>query len=197
MAQVSEKVQKFLVRMGNVWPKKLDDQNIDVWLSEWEGALRQFDGWVIDAAATRIVHDRTQSGFPFPAEVRKVCFQVLADDRASKPTLETEKKPANPYKLADDLMRCELGRRAAREGWALTLRDWIAEKHRLPDEGEVRRLIKVRDEFIVKLKECLRGEGGLFGAGLADLGKKMVKREHEIAQRVLGEQAGEWYAGKF
>jgi hypothetical protein len=197
MAQPSEKVQKFLVRIGNVWPKRLEDDNIDTWIDEWEGALKQFDKWVIEAAATRIVHDRTQAGFPFPAEVRKVCFQVLADDRKSKPELQTEQKPRDPYALAEQLMRCELGKRAAREGWALTLRDFIAEKHRLPEEGEVRRLIQIRNEFIVKLKECLSGNGGIMGAGLADLGKKMVKREHEIARKVLGEQAGEWYAGKF
>jgi hypothetical protein len=195
---MSEKVEKFLARMGNIWgiPRRIDDEALGDFLADWEGALKQFDAWVIDAAATRIVHDRSSDRFPLPAEVRKICFQIVAEDRASKPTLQTETKHANPYKLADELMAGALGKRAAREGWALTLRDFIAEKHRLPEEGEVRRLIRVRDEFVGKLNECIAGKGGNFGGGLTTLGRSMAKREHEIASRLLGTEAPRWYVGK-
>lgn len=194
---MSEKVEKVLSRLGNIWPKRLDDDGVTDFLADWESALKPFEGWVIDAAATRLIQSRTKTVFPFPREMIDACNEVLADDRRSKPTLSPQGNGhGDPFKLADDLMRGELGRRAAREGWALRLRDFIADNHRLPDEGEARRLIKHRDEFVVKLRECIRGDGGLFGAGLADLGRKMVKREHDIAQRILGDQAGEWYVGK-
>jgi hypothetical protein len=195
---MSDKVNKFLTTVGSVWGKRHEGEEAQrEWFKSWLFALEKYDAWVLEAAARRIVDERKDDYFPKPAEVHQVCRAIIAEDKNTKPTLTAPTGPANPFKLADELMRCELGRRAAREGWALTLRDFIAEKHRLPDEGEARRLIRIRDEFIVKLGECLRGEGGLFGAGLADLGKKMVKRELEIARRVLGEQAGEWYAGKF
>lgn len=197
MAQISEKVQKFLVRIGNVWPKRLEDENVDAWVLEWENALKQFDGWVIEAAATRIIHDRTQAGFPFPAEVRRICYQVVADDRKSQPRLDAEKTQRDPYKLANELIHQEIGKRAAREGWALTLRDFIAREGRLPGDSEVRGLLSKRDKFLMNLRDCQNGRGGLIGGDLAKLGRSMARREYEIAQRVLGEQAADWYAGKF
>lgn len=193
---MSEKVEKVLSRLGNIWPKRLDDEGVAEWLADWESALKKFEGWVIDAAATRLIQSRTKTGFPVPREMIDACNEVLADDRRGKPTLQTENKPANPYKLADELMTGSLGKRAAREGWALTLRDFIAEKHRLPEEGEIRRLIRVRDEFVGKLRECVSGKGGEFGGGLTTLGRSMAKREHEIAARLLGAEAPQWYVGK-
>jgi hypothetical protein len=195
MAQISEKVQKFLVRIGNVWPKRLEDENVDAWVIEWENALKQFDAWVIEAAATRIIHDRTQAGFPFPAEVRRVCYQVIADDKSAKPQLNVTPNKGNPYKLASELIQCELGRRAAREGWVLTLRDFVVRQGRLPQgDAEIKRLIQIRDKFQQDLIDCIDGNGGMFGGPLAKLGQSMARREYEIAQRVLGSDAEDWYA---
>jgi hypothetical protein len=195
MVQVSEKTQKFLVRIGNVWPKRLEDENVDAWVTEWENALKQFEAWVIEAAATRIIHDRTQAGFPFPAEVRRVCYQVLADDKSSKPTLDVAPDKGNPYKLASELIKCELGRRAAREGWVLTLRDFVVRNGRLPQgDIEIKKLIKIRDQFQQNLIDCIDGNGGLLGGPLAKLGRSMAKKEYDLAQRVLGADAEDWYA---
>ena len=193
---MSEKVQKILTRLGNIWPKRIDDETLGEWLTDWESALKQFDPWVIDAAATRIVHDRTSDRFPLPADVRRVCFQVLAEDRASKPTFNATQPSRDPYALAAELIQSDLGRRAAREGWVLTLRDFIAREGRLPGESEIRKLIGIRDKFLVNLRDCIGGNGGLFGGPLSKLGRSMARREHEIAQRVLGPDAGDWYAGK-
>lgn len=193
---MSEKVEKVLARLGNIWPKRLDDDGVSDFLNDWESSLSKFEGWVIDAAATRLIQSRTKTTFPFPREMIDACNEVLADDRRGKPELLAKSAPVDPYKLADDLMRGELGKRAALEGWALTLRDFIADNHRLPEEGEVRRLIATRDKFLNNLRDCIAGRGGMFGGGLATLGRSMVKREHEIAARLLGADAPQWYVGK-
>ena len=183
---MSDKVEKLLTRLGNIWPKRIDDDNLTEWLADWESALGQFDGWVLEAAATRIVHDRTQAGLPFPAEVRKVCYQVLADDKRGKPSLEFKKAPSDTYKLADELIMGPAGKRAAQEGWALTLRDFIALNGRLPDLGEIRKLITTKDKFIRNLGECHAGRGGEFGKALTVLGDSMARREKTIADRIMG-----------
>lgn len=195
---MSEKVNKFLTVVGSVWGKRHESEEAGLeWFKSWIFALDKYDAWVLEAAARRIVDERKDDYFPKPAEVHQVCRAILAEDRHHKPALTTNQSISNPYKFADDLMRCDIGKRAAREGWALTLRDFIAEKHRLPDDREIRRLIQIRDEFVTKLTECKTGRGGLFGVPLAKLGQSMVNREHDIAKRILGTEAGEWYAGKF
>jgi hypothetical protein len=194
---MSEKVNKFLTVVGSVWGKRHESEEASLeWFKNWIFALDRYDAWVLDAAARRIVDERKDDYFPKPAEVHQVCRAILAEDRISKPQLTVQQGPADPFKFAYELMRCELGKRAAREGWALTLRDFIVKEKRLPDGREIDRLIKIRNEFIVKLRECMTGQGGLFGAPLAKLGQSMVKREHEIAKRLLGPDAGEFYAGK-
>ena len=194
---MSDKVQKLLTRLGNIWPKRIDEETLGEWLADWESALKQFDGWVIDAAATRIVHDRTSDKFPLPADVRRVCFQVVADDKQKQPRMDESEQFKDPYKLAADLIRCTMGQRAAREGWCLTLRDFIASNERLPEsEREVSKLIASRDTFLNNVIDCMEGRGGIAGKSLAKLGQTMCKREYEIAQRILGPNAADWYLGK-
>jgi len=193
---MSEKVQKILTRLGNIWPKRIDDETLGEWLADWESALKQFEPWLIDAATTRIVHDRTSDRFPLPADVRRVCFQVLADDRQSKPGPEISKMQRDPYGFANEFIYCELGKRAAQEGWVLSLRDFVVKEGRLPTESEIRKLISIRDKFLQDLIDCIDGRGGIMGGPLSKLGRSMAKREYEIAQRVIGPDVSDWYAGQ-
>jgi len=194
---MSDKVHKLLTRLGNIWPKRIDEETLGEWLADWESALKQFDGWVIDAAATRIVHDRTSDKFPLPADVRRVCFQVVADDKQKQPRMDEPAHVQDPYKLASELIQCSMGKRAAREGWALTLRDFVVSNGRLPDsEREISKMIATRDTFLNNVRDCMEGRGGAVGGSLSKLGLSMVKREYEIAQRILGPDAADWYLGK-
>jgi hypothetical protein len=195
---MSEKVNKFLTVVGSMWGKRHESEESGLeWFKSWIFALDQYDAWVLDAAARRIVDERKDEYFPKPYEVHQVCRIILAEDRQKKPTLsQTKDHNSNPYKLAHELIQCALGRRAAREGWALTLRDFIAKEGRLPADGEIKKLITIRDKFQEDLIACIDGNGGLFGAPLAKLGRSMAKREYEIAQKVLGPTAEDWYAGR-
>jgi len=196
---MSEKVNKFLTIVGSVWGKRHDSEEASLeWFKSWIFALDKYEPWVLDAAARRIVDERKDDYFPKPAEVHQVCRTILVEDKQQKPTLSvTADQIPNPYKLASELIQCELGRRAAREGWVLTLRDFVARNGRLPQgDIEIKKLIKIRDQFQQNLIDCIDGNGGLLGGPLAKLGRSMAKKEYDLAQRVLGADAEDWYAAR-
>lgn len=192
-------VQKMLDELGLHFPKRLDDPDgEEAWVASWIRAFKNYQTWVLEAATVRIIEGRTERSHPIIADVKKVCHEIIREDAESKPRLQTpEPGVSDAYKLANDLIKGELGRRAAREGWVLTLRDFIVRERRLPEGRiEIERIINIRDKFLNNLIDCMEGRGGFFGGDLVKLGKSMAKREHQIAARVLGDQAPEWYVGK-
>jgi hypothetical protein len=193
---MSEKVNKFLTTVGSVWGKRHDSEEAGLeWFKNWIFSLDRYEPWVLDAAARRIVDERRDDYFPKPAEVHQVCRQILAEDKHAKPTLSITPDVAHPYKLASELIQCELGRKAAREGCVLTLRDFVVRNARLPQgDSELKKLIQTRNDFQQSLIDCIDGNGGDFSGALAKLGRSMAKREYEIAQRVLGSDAEDWFA---
>jgi hypothetical protein len=77
------------------------------------------------------------------------------------------------------------------------LRDFVVKHQRLPEGRiEIDRILATRDKFLVNLNDCIQGRGGFFGYDLVKLGKSMARREYEIAQRILGPNAADWYLGK-
>lgn len=194
---MSEKVNKFLTTIGSVWGKRHDSEDVArEWFKSWIFALDKYPAWVLEAAARRIVDERRDDYFPKPAEVHQVCRQIEIEDKQQKPTLaETKADNPNPYKLASELIHGELGRRAAREGWVLTLRDFVVRNGRLPlGDNEIKKLINIRNQFQQSLIDCIDGNGGPQGKSLTALGRAMALKEHDLAQRVLGADAEDWYA---
>jgi hypothetical protein len=190
---MSEKVQKVLSRLGNIWQKRLDDDGILEWFEEYETALRSYETWVLDAATTRIIQTRKTPGFPLPREVIDACVQVMADDRLSKPRMKVshDEQHQDPYKLADTLIDCELGRQAARAEpcWVLALHDFCRENRRLPAMGEIERCKRVAADFEMKYRLCLMGNAGAFSKPLLKLAETMIKRREALRARLLGREA--------
>jgi hypothetical protein len=192
-------VQKMLDELGLHFPKRLDDPDgEEAWVASWIRAFKSYQPWILEAATIRIIEGRSERSHPIIADVKKVCHEILREDAESKPELRVAPPgPGDVFKLANDLIRGDLGKRAAREGWALTLRDFIVKHQRLPDGRlEIERIIGIRDKFLMNLIDCIEGRGGFFGHDLIKLGKSMARREYEIAQRVLGPNAADWYLGK-
>jgi hypothetical protein len=192
-------VQKMLDELGLHFPKRLEDPDAeDAWVGSWIRAFKNYQPWVLEAATVRIIEGRSERSHPIIADVKKVCADVLRDDADAKPELRAAPPgPGDVFKLANELIRGDLGKRAARDGWVLTLRDFIVKHQRLPENRiEIDRIISTRDLFLAKLNDCIEGRGGFFGHDLVKLGKSMARREYEIAQRILGENAADWYLGK-
>lgn len=192
-------VQKMLDELGLHFPKRLEDPDAEeAWIASWIRAFKDYQPWILEAATIRIIEGRAERSHPIIADVKKVCADVMRDDADSKPQLRAAPPgPGDVFKLANELIRGDLGKRAAREGWVLTLRDFVVKHQRLPEGRlEIDRIIGIRDLFLTNLNDCIEGRGGFFGHDLIKLGKSMARREYQIAQRILGENAADWYLGK-
>lgn len=91
--------------------------------------------------------------------------------------------------LAYKLIRTEMGRQAAREGWILGLFDFIETRGRMPKgEPEVWTLRESAKGLDEAYDECVRG-GWEFAEPLRKLGDSMLERRNKLAALALGEAA--------
>lgn len=187
---MSDKIEKFIAGMSLAFPKRFADETEQIeWFQMWKQALERFDPWVVEAATVRIRESRTERSFPLIAEVRKVCADVLNDDRRSKPTLPTEPEKREPYALADSLVNSEIGRQAAREGWILSLHDFCRTNYRLPSGIEIDRCRRSAQDMDRAYVEAETGRAGELSRSLAGLGRTMLARRDALAARVLGDRS--------
>lgn len=92
-------------------------------------------------------------------------------------------------KLAYALIRSDMGRKAADEGWILSLFDFIEEKGRLPsNEPEIWKLKESARGFDDAYAQCERG-GWPFAEAVRKLGDSMLERRNKLASLALGEAA--------
>lgn len=87
---------------------------------------------------------------------------------------------------ADELVRCDLGRTAAAEGWILTLHDFARERKRLPSGREIDFLREKGRRHAAERAEIIRGTGNgheVFGA-LRRLALGAKQREERLTQLV-------------
>ena len=164
------------------------------WLGSMIGAVKHYEGDILQRAAQTIIDTRTDRRFPLPAEIRKVCFEIASDERRSKLAFEGGEKfkasdPWSPQRirLADELMRTPMGREAAEGGWIVCLHDFVRKNGRLPEfESQKRELIRAAQDFDESYRRVVIG--GFPGAkALRELGDKMLARRDALAKRVLGE----------
>ena len=62
------------------------------WLGSMIGAVKHYEGDILQRAAQTIIDTRTDRRFPLPAEIRKVCFEIASDERRSKLAFEGGEK---------------------------------------------------------------------------------------------------------
>lgn len=166
----------------------------DEWL---RGAVRELSPYSDDSlekAKQIIVASRKYRSFPLIAECLDACKEAQRWLRAQKPELglggklDTRKIPEwsnDRERLADDLVRCDLGRRASHEGWVSALHDFCRRELRLPVGPEIKRCIddaKGVDEWI---ERAARGECGAQSKVVVMLGQSKLKRRDEIKDMVL------------
>jgi hypothetical protein len=153
-----------------------------------------------DPAQGRPAHDRHPDRPAVPARrrdhrrVERIIAEEAAEKRRSSLPLQDEPRKGNPWshesqRFADELLHCELGRQAAREGWIGVLWDWIRNHGRMPRQNEVTVdwFRREAEAINAKYNECERGLGGIASKGLAKLGLQVLNRREEKAKLVLGE----------
>ncbi len=127
-------------------------------------ALSQYNGEVLQRAADGMLAARSQRKFPLLAECLDAC-RSAQDEIAGEAKRENDdqrqtaksKDPWSPerIKLANGMMRSDLGRQAAEEGWIISMHDFCREQGRLPNRFEAE---KVRSAALARKVERERRE---------------------------------------
>lgn len=160
---MSAHVLQFLEALAPHYAKRHESEEaLREWIKGWIRSLKSYDPWLLERAAMRIIDTRDERSHPLIPEVKKVCSEILREERASTPGLQVthDQQHGDPYALADALIRCDLGREAAQADpcWILALHDFCRTNRRLPTGHEINRCKQVAAEFEQHYRECLTGE---------------------------------------
>lgn len=158
--------------------------------------LRGYASEVLEGAASRIIATRTDRRFPLPSECKQACDDVRKAMRADsmKSTLSMGSAVAHAQnmdwteerlKLATDLMHCEMGREAAKNGWIGILHSFARKNARLPKGAEIEACKREAKAFDQAYSKCVRG-GWPQAKRLEEIGAEMLRRRHELERLVLG-----------
>jgi hypothetical protein len=193
---MSDKVDKFLTTVMSHFNKRhasIEDE--DAWTMSMVDGLRGYDASILERAAQRIILTRKDPGFPYLAQCRDACEQIIKLDRAAETPKfvpgsvdpkSLQSKYDQAYAHADWLiMQGPMGKQAANEGWILTLHDFIRENGRLPKDYEITKCKATAKGFDDDYAKCLRGEAGYMSKSLAGLAETMLKRRYKLTDMVL------------
>ena len=204
----SEHVYAMVALLRSQWPKRFEDEIAEEqWLKTVVDELRCYAPEVTNEAGRAILRKKLR-GFPLIAELHDACQEARRMQEYRNPKLREKPGAARedfPWKRATDgalkprfgdvaetIITGPLGRQAAREGWVLVLRDWIARNGRQPDEIECRQLRRTAAET----SELYRSLTSHDGHGIADpaMRKKLIsfaegilERNRQLSARILGD----------
>ena len=176
-------------------PKFNEDEAMEgAWIASMNRALGGFSSDTIAAAASQIVSSRKPKRdgrfFPVPAECVEICTEIERFAKmAATPLLAAPDKNEwsdERLALAFDLVKGELGMRAAREGWIAALYRFCRKQMRLPNGPEIDRCVREAAAFDRCLEGVRHGAAGKISGSLAELGKSILARRDELSARVLG-----------
>jgi hypothetical protein len=185
------------------------------WLQSIVNALQAYDSDMLRRAAQRIINTRglrrEDKWFPVPAEIRRVCASIAAEDNAKTIPLQFKSQDGAGWRTrdADKWIHSEMGERAAKEGWIGGLHMFIRRNGAMPDDRErkpqevmvrgaddvleIRTIMMTDVEYLKRsakeaelaYDDCVRG-GWPDARSLARLGESMRARNDELADKVLG-----------
>lgn len=144
----------------------------------------------LDKAADMLIRSHQPTArkpWPTPAEIIMACEDARDLVSPTKPEDKFEKQHRHWTKEARakayDLVRTDLGRRAADEGWVLSLWDFCRRERRLPTTAEATVCRRHAAEFN-EAYASLRANA--LDAKLRDLGDSMLMRRDALAEHAWG-----------
>lgn len=163
-----------------------ETQNPDGYLDEVIRVLKGYTETVQDEACTLLMKTHRGRQFPTPAQCRAACQEVEETRSPINPTgtefLHPDWQPES-FKKADTLIRSDLGRQAADEGWIGQLHDFCRKKHCLPMHHESGKLKQEARLFDDAYAEAQR----MGNAALVRLGTAMLKKRDRHGRVTDGE----------
>lgn len=169
-----------------------DSEDPGAYLGEVAKLLSGFSEAELSKAGDALLSSHRGRQWPTPAQ----CVEACQNAKEAGSTPRAPEGPRHPEwsrearAVADRLVVSDMGRIAADEGWALALHDFCRVARRLPNATEQHRLKRTAKAFDEAYAECCRGEGGLLGASLRNLGESMLQRRERYAGKAYGEIEG-------
>ena len=174
-----------------VTSNRRDEDTEEKWIAMMIAELKHFSPEVLDHAALSLMRNRKDKYFPMLSVCLDACRESrkFIESRNPKLNIDAHSSLKSAYsedrtKLANELVMGEMGRRAATEGWVLSLHDFIHTKIRLPLPHEVPKLKASAKGFDEALDQC-RGGGFDHAKSLTDLGLSMLTRRQQLTDMVL------------
>ena len=178
-------IKRLLIVFG-----KPETADVKAYLAEVALVIAGFAEGVQDEACTEIMKHHKSRVFPTPAQCRKACEDVVEQRGQAamrKPLPVFHPAWSKPVMAkADNLIRGPLGKRAADEGWILSLHDFCRNEQRLPVNFEISGCINSANEFNDAYRKS-QEHGGAMGASLVKLGTAMLARRDRCARVAYGE----------
>ena len=181
---MSEAADKFIARMLVVYgqPDTADDE---MFVAEYKRILSNYPADVLDAAVVRLLKTRKYRTWPTIADCVTVAEAVCADKAREQKAPIIAGEARRKAELVEAVMRSEMAKTAAREGWILGLKGFVETHNRRPRDYEIFD-IKETSEFVAK---CAAGavDMGVAHQALLKLANAMLARREKLAKQVLGE----------
>lgn len=177
-----------------------------VWVAKLDRDFERYSADEVARAAEVLRRTRETRTFPMPGVILDALKKARKELDNEKPRTLTPRPRGPDYsareRLALDLIRCEMGRTAAREGWIGELFAFVRENGHLPrTQSEIKILIdganvddarggaRGTDE---RFRKCVTGEAGPLSGVLVRLGESMLARRKALAEFVLEGKPYTW-----
>ena len=183
--------QRIIQRLMGVFgePKTIDPQ---LFLTEFAAAIDGWDSHILEQTGKEVI--RRCKYWPRPAEVIEIAEEMVAA-RAQKSKLGAGIDPAHrdwtteAFVEANRLIRCEMGKQAAAEGWIGQLHDFCRRTRALPNDRQIRDLKHEAKLFDEAYRACVEGRGGTLNDALKRMGDSFIAKRARLAQIVEGAAA--------
>lgn len=183
-------------------PKPANGQSDDAYLKTWmRYAMDDFGGFSPEELARAFKVLRSTSKYksmPSNAEILDACREARKQIRTERPQLVPQQKPERAThtareKLALELIKTEMGRTAAKEGWIGELFAFVRDNGHMPrTQSEIKLMVDDAKGTDRRYEACIRGEAGAFSASLERLGASMLARRKALADYVLEGKPYTW-----
>lgn len=164
-----------------------DTGDLTAWMTEVARLIEGYSDRDLDRAFDLICAGHRGRGFPTVSEIIGGCAEARAAASPAKP-VEPPTDPrwsAEAFRIADEMIQCELGRQAARDGWCLGLHEFIRVHRRLPRSWEAGEIIAT-SRLIDRIAAGAERGHPINGAKLA---ASMIAKREAMARKILGEVA--------
>ena len=175
-------------------PFRWDEEQEKAWVNTMVRELGGFSDDVLEHAMTTMLRTRKVRQIPLVSECIDACVEArrwLEKDRRSgelrdiNPSAGESDWSTERVKLAYDLCKSAMGKEAAKDGWVLTLWNFIRKNQRLPKGSEIEACKRTAREFNETYAQCVKG-GWPEARHWEKLGASMLAKREALASEVLG-----------